>query len=30
MLARDPEQVRWEERHRNYDEADVPYDFEPD
>ena len=26
LLAKDPAQVRWEERHANYDEARVPYD----
>ena len=26
LLAKDPAQVRWEERHDNYDEACLPYD----
>ena len=27
LLAKDPAQVRWEERHSNFDEACAPYDF---
>lgn len=27
LLAKDPDQARWEQRHKDFDEACAPYDF---